>query len=156
MAGISALAKMYLVVFGCQHHRECWQGQLLVTFEGQSWAVLSTAVKDRLAAYGQLYQVGHTPCSCNALWRIPTAAVNANTGCALCTPAPVPLGGRAGPGLPSRDAGLGRDLPSPRGVDRCETAWAVLHHDGPNHLGLSNPLHIISVVQGCSVILYHP
>eukprot|EP01052_Picozoa_sp_SAG31_P018886 SAG31_NODE_1355_length_8661_cov_3.130343_8_plen_486_part_01 len=56
VAGLSALVKLFLVLFGCQHHREYWPGQLLATFEGASWAVLSTTVKDRLAVYGQQSQ----------------------------------------------------------------------------------------------------
>jgi hypothetical protein len=35
----ATLLKLYLLAFGCQHHREWCPGQLLVHFEGASWQV---------------------------------------------------------------------------------------------------------------------
>jgi len=45
----------YCVQFCNEHHRECWSGQLLVHFEGRTWQVLNTQVKDRLAEIGTHY-----------------------------------------------------------------------------------------------------
>jgi len=50
------LVNIALLVFGCQHHRECWPGRLTSAFEGKTWQIMSGSVRERLEPRAKWYK----------------------------------------------------------------------------------------------------